>query len=427
MSALGCLFLSVFSWYKLKDLIAPPFIVSSIWALLYVLLFIFWKDEVDFYHINYFSFFISSIFFYIGFFFIVGDKTKNNREISKINRINNFKFNDATIKLIISMQFAITILLIYKASSFLASNFSFNIWQTLHAGKGMGLYKEGLLIEYSRSSIMAFSLICNVMFFSNPCKKNMKYFISTIIMATIFAFTGGNRGVIFLLVIAHFFSFMIVKNYNNKKVARILRILVVLILIVFFGFAFLKYVYVDKSNIGLFLFEQFKKYFSSSLVAFVEWSKDFNDYLYGTNTFRFIMAVLNSLGFDAYVTNTVQQPTVISGSGETTNVHTILHYYVSDFGMLYAFSVQLFLGVIHGYLYKKAILTKNINSFYIAVISLLYFPLINQFFDDKYFSMLSSWIQYIFWLWLYTRKIVISRKPNNTRYNSHITSQEKGV
>ena len=143
-------------------------------------------------------------------------------------------------------------------------------------------------------------------------------------------------------------------------------------------------------------------YFSSSTVAFVEYMKSPKDYLYGANTFRFFIAILKSIGFNVNVPELIQEE--IQFYGDKTNVYTVLHYYVRDFGIIYAFFIQFVLGIFYGVLYKKAILKGTFSPFYIAVLSIFFFPLINQFFDDKYFSILSSWLQMIFWIWFFTSK-----------------------
>lgn len=158
--------------------------------------------------------------------------------------------------------------------------------------------------------------------------------------------------------------------------------------------------------------QQIRVYFSTSTIAFVEWIKTFNNYFYGINTFRFFVAVLSSIGYDIEVPSVVQE--FIWVYGDITNVYTVLHYYAKDFGLVYALIIQLILGMIHGFFYEKSILYRGINPFFIAVQSLLYFPLINQFFDDKYFSILSTWIQLLFWIWLFTRRGFIITDRNKT-------------
>jgi len=77
-----------------------------------------------------------------------------------------------------------------------------------------------------------------------------------------------------------------------------------------------------------------------------------------------------------------------------TNVFTYYNAYIIDFGRLYAWFMLLIIGLIHTFFYNKATQTKNFRySFYYSI---LLFPLVVSFFSDMYFSVLSMWIQIVF-------------------------------
>jgi len=200
------------------------------------------------------------------------------------------------------------------------------------------------------------------------------------------------------------FCYLLVKNYNNKKLLVIFSRLVLLILIIFIYTNFIKYVHVSESESYEFTKYILKHYFTSSPIAFVEWMKATHEHLHGANTFRFFIAVINSIGGNVDVTQTVQEPIQITKLGEETNVYTVLHYYASDFGLVYAFFVQIILGFFHGILYLKANLSKKMSAFFVALQAISYYPLLYHFFSDQYFTLFSSWLQYLFWFWLFTRK-----------------------
>ncbi|MBV1817955.1 O-antigen polymerase [Clostridium cochlearium] len=400
VSIIGCFIILLFSWIKLKDVIAPPFILSAIWMLMYIVLLL-RKSTVDLSSGYYLSFFLGLCFFVTGFFFVIRNKNKRNC-LAKEEKNSDFKFNLLFIKITLLIISILFLLFFAKVSKYILSNYAFNFWQTLSIGRREGMFSEGYIISYSRNAIIAFFIVCGITYFSNPNKQNKKYFFILLIIALFFTVTAGSRGMIFMIVLAVFFSFMIIKNYGNKKTAVVLSVVILIILTTFIVFAFLKYVYEDRSNTFEFILKQMRIYFSTSMIAFVEWIKTFNDYSYGANTFRFFSAIFNAVGYNIEIPNTVQE--FVWVYGDRTNVYTILHYYATDFGLIFAFMIQLILGMIHGFLYKKSVLAKEINSFFIALQSISYYPLVYQFFSDQYFTILSIWIQLIFWLWIFTRR-----------------------
>lgn len=178
---------------------------------------------------------------------------------------------------------------LFKVGVYVTGNYSFNIFQTLSIGKATGMFHEGIIISYSRNAIISFSVICGIVYFNNPNKKNRNYFLITFIIALFFSLTAGNRGIIFLLVLALFFSNIIIKKYSNKKIIVILLVLISIILTTFIVFAYMKYVYEDRSNTSQFIIKQLRVYFSTSMIAFVQWIETTREYLYGANTFRFLL------------------------------------------------------------------------------------------------------------------------------------------
>jgi oligosaccharide repeat unit polymerase len=76
-----------------------------------------------------------------------------------------------------------------------------------------------------------------------------------------------------------------------------------------------------------------------------------------------------------------------------TNVYTVYHPYIKDFGRLYAWILMGLFGLIHSYFYNKALKQKDFRSSFWY--SILLFPLLVSFFADQYFSLISFWIQFI--------------------------------
>jgi oligosaccharide repeat unit polymerase len=81
---------------------------------------------------------------------------------------------------------------------------------------------------------------------------------------------------------------------------------------------------------------------------------------------------------------------------DLTNVYTVYEVYFRDFSYSGILIPPLFL-VGHYWLYRKALLFGGVWIFYYSA---SVYPLVMQFFQDQYFSILSLWIQVAFWFWL---------------------------
>jgi len=404
---IGCLFLLGFLHIALKDVISPPFVLSGIWLFAYIALFIFKRDVADFSSIYYLSYFASLIFFVIGFILAVGNNNKIKSN-SHSERDGTFRFKLPYIQIFLLVAAILFVIYLIKSILFISQEGAHNFWHTLHAGKSSGKFQIPLIIEYSRSAVIALNLICGIVLFTNPTKRNKRYFYISGLIALFYVISAGNRGAIIMWLISLTFSYLYIRNFKNKKLLSILLKLGLGVIAIFIITNFTKYVYADQSNAVDFSVHLIDHYFSSSTIAFVEWMKSAKEYVHGANTFRFFLALLNSVGFNIDVPELVQEE--IQFYGDKTNIYTVLHYYARDFGLMYAFAIQLFLGIFHGLLYKKVAFSKTSKPFYIALLSIFFFPLINQFFDDKYFSILSTWIQITFWIWLFTRRELLVRE-----------------
>ena len=82
---------------------------------------------------------------------------------------------------------------------------------------------------------------------------------------------------------------------------------------------------------------------------------------------------------------------MLSG-GVMTNVYTFYDYYVRDFGCLYAVFAQFIAAYFHGISYKGMLKRNPLQIYYFSFLS---YPLVMQFFQDQYISLLSTWIQII--------------------------------
>lgn len=128
----------------------------------------------------------------------------------------------------------------------------------------------------------------------------------------------------------------------------------------------------------------------------------------GINSFRFFFAILSGL-------HLVDAPPSLIKSYEQvpdmTNVYTVYEVYVKDFGIL-GYYIPVFLLIMHWNFY---IFARKYGGIWIFICSFLYYPLIMQFFQDQYFSLLSTWIQMIVWY-----AIFVKYSPNKIKYLNNV-------
>lgn len=118
----------------------------------------------------------------------------------------------------------------------------------------------------------------------------------------------------------------------------------------------------------------------------------------GGNTFRIFFAIAYYIGLtDVAPVSLIRDYVYVP---DATNVYTVYETYFRDFSYLGLFIPPLFLAM-HWWLYRKAIIVGNIWIYYYAA---SVYPLLMQFFQDQYFSLLSMWIQIAFWYWLFLNK-----------------------
>ncbi len=109
----------------------------------------------------------------------------------------------------------------------------------------------------------------------------------------------------------------------------------------------------------------------------------------GFLVFRTIKAILNSIGFDTKVQLLIQE---YENSPIKTNVYSIFYPYLYDFGIWSVLIFSFFIGLVHTFFFKNS----KENESYLILNCLLFYPLLMSFFQDQYFTLMSTWIQYTF-------------------------------
>lgn len=123
---------------------------------------------------------------------------------------------------------------------------------------------------------------------------------------------------------------------------------------------------------------------------------------YGLNSLRGLVGVFYSFGL------TDDPPVDLIKNYEfvpnPTNVYTAYEVYFRDFYYSGLVIPPLFL-LAHWWLYSKA---RRVGGGWVFYYAASVYPLLMQFFQDQYFSLLSMWVQVGFWYWLFLK----SDKPN---------------
>lgn len=396
-----CVFLLFVMRVVVKDIKSPVFVLTSIWSIVYSAVFIYWNTKLNLNDILY-SVFLAGLISFISGFALTGNK----RGIPSVHigeRQVKLHFPQLVIQLVFIFSVMVILLSCYDAYKFIAVNgIKFNVWQTIGEAKSRGEYSTPIYMSYSRVPITVFAIILATIYYLNPTKINKRNYIVFTCIAFFCALLVTNRGAVFFLVISFLFSYLYIKDFDNNKLFKILMRTLIVILLIFISSSFAKFVYQDQSDTVSFINHHLQAYFANAPVAFVEWYKMNIPLKFGANSFRFFYAIL---GYP--VGETTQEFMAI---GDTkTNVFTFLHYYTADFGIFYAFFILFLLGFGYGYLYKKVMFSQKFSMVKHVLLSSLYFPLVYQFFSDTYFSLLSFWIQIVFWLWIFSQKMLLIR------------------
>ena len=155
------------------------------------------------------------------------------------------------------------------------------------------------------------------------------------------------------------------------------------------------------ANVGAFL-ENLRSYTIAPVLALFSLVNTEFMLGYGLNSLRVLVGVFYSFGL------TDEPPVDLIKNYEfvpnPTNVYTVYEVYFRDFYYSGLVIPPLFL-LAHWWLYSKA---RRVGGGWVFYYAASVYPLLMQFFQDQYFSLLSMWVQVGFWYWLFLK----SDKPN---------------
>jgi oligosaccharide repeat unit polymerase len=137
--------------------------------------------------------------------------------------------------------------------------------------------------------------------------------------------------------------------------------------------------------------DQFRIYLLGGLAAFGQHIQETQLMDWGTNIMRTPLLVLRYVGIEVPVPALMKEYRFIP---DPTNVYTFYLPYFDDFGYVGAFFAPFMIGFMQGKVYKRA---RMGSSPFMIFYALLLYPLFMQFFQDQYFSLMSTWVQYTGW------------------------------
>jgi oligosaccharide repeat unit polymerase len=264
------------------------------------------------------------------------------------------------------------------------------------------------LISYLSMPSFVVSSLCVTQYALH--RRGFLRMILAVTASLFFVYLSTGRTFVLLLLVMVFAPLVLLKKIRFKGVFVALSVAILLFLAV-----------ATMTSKGVSLEEDFRsnvKSFSDSLggytiapvVAFSGMSLEESTAPFGQSIFRFFFAVFYSLGLtDSPPISLVREYAFVPGP---TNVYTVYEVYWTDlsyFGMLVP---SVFL-VGHWLLYRSASRGSGISIF---LCSASYYPLIMHFFQDQYVSLISQWLQLVFWYWL----LLVARIPrfSCSRFNS---------
>lgn len=337
--------------------------------------------------------------------FIIQKKIRINERLQE-NKYK-FKVNYFILKLLIGIEIIFSIFVLYRYYILINNNYTINVLQTYSLNKNE-LGNEGL-ISYGRNMFLALgiSIIIGYSRVEDKEKKiYKKYMIFQIIIMIILSITRMSRNGMLFSMLPILISYIIVTRQQNIKVIKKLLLFLIIFLIVFFAFSVFKYFYeyTDKTSYIKNFKNQFLTYGCGGIIAIQKMfdAGNFVQY-YGLNSFRFFIAIYDKI-FNSNYAKSLVQNFISIGNGVTTNVYTFYQYYISDFGLIYALLIQFLVGIFHGVSYKKMSQMKN---YWIYIFSFSIYPLIMQFFQDQYISLMSTWIQILIFGFVFLRTNLI--------------------
>ena len=376
----------LYACFRYRDLISPAVLHNIMWIVAGIVA-ITMVDDKNIENVAILVIIIGSIFFQIGFSISLRIKLKNNFTNEEV------KVNEQATRFLVMVVFAVAIPVIVQYIMYLRSAGSSMYDMLQSTEENLNLPS---MFDYFRRIVQYLSIAMLICYWKSEYKqaKRIKKYVYLLLgLAILSAISVPTRNGILFFLLPLIVAFIATHDISNKKICIIGICSVVGFMMVFYWISLGKYWYLYKnaSSSSSIIQNEIRTYLSGGIVAFLENLKKHSFTDGGSNTFRFFIAIGDRVFKSNHAVKLVKEFVDI-GNGTTTNVFTFYDFYVRDFGCLYAILMQFIYACIHGIAYKQ---TKKGNLLQIYFFAFLSYPLIMQFFQDQYMSLLSTWIQII--------------------------------
>lgn len=375
------LLISIYAWKRYRDVLSPAVLHNVMWIAAIIGL-------ATFENLNalpilpFIVIVLGSISFQVSFSFSYRIKLKIEE--------NDVWPHSKMMKLLIIVLVIVLIPTIRQYVVYLRqnSNFIYNALTSANENINVpGLFRYVIrLIQYIDLAFLT------IYFRSNHDRRKalFPYIIILTGVAVLSVASVPSRNSVLFFALPLIMIFISTHNFKNKTIIRILVVSLIAFLFVFYLISQGKYWYRYDDGISAFTIikNELLSYLSGGVLAFSEYMTERRFLLFGADTFRFFVALYDSIAGTNYAIPLVNE--FVNVGPFSTNVFTFYDFYIKDFGIVYSLLAQSFFAFLHGIYYRKM---KKGDVYSTYIYAMLCYPLIMQFFQDQYISLLSTWIQ----------------------------------
>lgn len=368
-----------YSWRRYKDFLNPAVIHNVFWILsisgLCILL-----PRVDI-SLKTFSLILGgAIAFQLGFSMI---RVRNVKE--KVLYLNPFAIKMSIA--ILFIPFFIVMVQYYRSGLFLDSS----VYDSLKDGKEE--LEIPAYMSYVFKFIQFFTLAILILYWKAKNKgqriKIKKWIVFLFIMGLVCTLSTPTRNSMLFFLAPLIMIYLYTHNMTRKKIFLLMFVGLFIFLLYFYFVSLGKYWYKYDNGESPYaiLGREILGYLSASIYALDLYIDKHEFTRFGADTFRYFLAIYDSIFKTNYCPELVND---FINKEINTNVYTFYDYYLRDFGLLYAIIAQFIYSALHAYTYKNAKRGSLLSVFFAAMLS---YPLLMQFFQDQYASIMSLWVQ----------------------------------
>lgn len=314
-----------------------------------------------------------------------------------VRSFKNLKINENHDRLVLLAQIAVTAALPFVYWQAVTAAGGDDIFTTLGYIKLRAASVEGAAGKnfFSYFFILSFVVSSLTMFYYHQGRAHLGRLVFSILVSLFYAYLSTGRTFILLFMCLMTVPLILVGAVRLRGL--LISVFIIAITFIFIAGMTSRGISTDmefSDNIHSFS-KEMRGYTIAPLLAFSQLATSEPALDWGANTFRSFISLQYALG----VTDTAPLDLVRDYAfvPDATNVYTVYDAYFRDFSYFGMFIPPLFL-IFHYWLYRKATRFGDVWLFYYSA---TIYPLLMQFFQDQYFSLLATWIQVAFWYWLF--------------------------